>query len=211
MLQDTVCKLAPIEGITENRNLIKTVDMKKCTITIIYLIISFYYVSAQISTADIKNYSQRMNSILQSKYGTSYPSFVVTDLNGDTITEKQLHGKITLINFWFEECAPCIAEIPALNQLYLKYRDIPKFQLLSFIRERPEDAVKCIQRFEISYPLYPIPGNKVYPLCFYLGFPTNIIIDTTGKVVFITTGGPTDPEKARESVRMLEEKMIELL
>lgn len=126
----------------------KNTTMKKCIITITCLFISFYYASAQISKADIAKIIQKQDSVTQSNCGSNYPDFVVTDLNGNTITEKQLQGKVTLINFWFEACSPCIAEMPTLNELYLKYKDNPKFQLLSFIRERPEDAAKCVLRFE---------------------------------------------------------------
>ena len=38
------------------------------------------------------------------------------------IRTKDLKGKINVINFWFMKCAPCIAEIPALNTLVKKYK-----------------------------------------------------------------------------------------
>lgn len=131
-------------------------------------------------------------------------------LNGDTITEKQLIGKVILINFWFEHCDPCIAELPALNELYLKYRNHPEFQLLSFVREYPESAEKCVQKFNITYPVCPVADKESRRLNFGSGFPTNISVDTQGKIIRIKNGGPIDSEKAKEEVLKLEKEMAGL-
>lgn len=49
------------------------------------------------------------------------PDFKAATINGDTIELKKLRGKVVVINFWFIGCAPCIAEIPALNKLAEEY------------------------------------------------------------------------------------------
>ena len=53
--------------------------------------------------------------------GKDLPSF-----NGLTIYKKpfsnaDLKKQVVVINFWFEKCPPCIAEMPELNNLVSKY------------------------------------------------------------------------------------------
>lgn len=186
--------------------------MKIVILTILFFL-SFVTLYGQHTLSEderIIRFERKRDSIRQSKYGTDYLSFTVVTLDGDTITEKDLLGKVTLINFWFESCAPCMAEMPALQELYLKYRNHPEFQLLSFAREYPEDAEACVRKLHIPYPVCPVSDEESYRLNFNDGFPTNIIIDTQGKIVWIKCGAPHEPEKARIAVQKLEEKMISL-
>ena len=40
--------------------------------------------------------------------------FSLLDLNNQPVTEKQLQGKVTLINFWYPSCPGCVTEMPKL-------------------------------------------------------------------------------------------------
>lgn len=43
-------------------------------------------------------------------------------LPGQTLTEKDLLGKVTLVNFWATSCTSCVAEMPELVQTFERYR-----------------------------------------------------------------------------------------
>src|SRR5262245_25943196 len=47
---------------------------------------------------------------------TSLPPLDFHDIAGQPITGKSLAGKPTLLSFFFAECAPCVAEVPILNE-----------------------------------------------------------------------------------------------
>lgn len=51
------------------------------------------------------------------------PEVEFVKLDGSRTTTAALRGKVTLINFWATSCATCVAEMPALSQTYLKYKD----------------------------------------------------------------------------------------
>ena len=48
--------------------------------------------------------------------------FEVKDLNGKIHKLSDYRGKVVYLDFWSTTCAPCIAEIPALNALIEKYQ-----------------------------------------------------------------------------------------
>jgi len=68
---------------------------------------------SQISHEDSINYFEysKMNISLGNDIrGKTIPGFNAKAQNGALFTDDDLHSKITFINFWFEACAPCLAE-----------------------------------------------------------------------------------------------------
>ncbi|MBD8874091.1 TlpA disulfide reductase family protein [Rhodanobacter sp. DHB23] len=47
--------------------------------------------------------------------GQPLPAFRLADLDGHVVDNASLHGHVTLVNFFFATCVPCIQETPALN------------------------------------------------------------------------------------------------
>jgi thiol-disulfide isomerase/thioredoxin len=54
--------------------------------------------------------------------GWLFDKFSAGATNGSLFTNDSLKNRVSFINFWFEGCHPCVAEFPALNELYSKYR-----------------------------------------------------------------------------------------
>jgi cytochrome oxidase Cu insertion factor (SCO1/SenC/PrrC family) len=148
---------------------------------------------------------------LQSKIGTLYPEFTATSLAGKTISEKQLAGKVTIINFWFETCAPCIAEFDALNKLFHRFEGNPSFQFLSFTNDPEESARKTILKYSILYDVLPVERSECSRLNFGNGFPTTIILNRAGQIVSINSGGFTDNVKVTERIQEFEKIIADTL
>ncbi len=53
------------------------------------------------------------------------PPFQLIDLNGQTVTEQSLQGKVTLINFWYPSCPGCVVEMPKLIATQQKFSGKP--------------------------------------------------------------------------------------
>ncbi|MBM4117611.1 TlpA family protein disulfide reductase [bacterium] len=43
------------------------------------------------------------------------------DLDGRPVSVDQFHGRVLLVDFWATWCGPCVAELPAIRDLYAKY------------------------------------------------------------------------------------------
>ncbi|MDD2890502.1 MAG: redoxin family protein, partial [bacterium] len=51
------------------------------------------------------------------------PDFTLYSLDSTKYTLSEQKGKVVFVNFWAPWCPPCRAEIPALIELYDKYKD----------------------------------------------------------------------------------------
>ena len=154
---------------------------------------------------------EEQDSILRSKIGTPYINFSLNDLNGNEFTEEQLVGKVTLINFWFESCAPCIAEFNDLNDLYEKMKDNPSFQFLSITRDSPEMAKESIKAHKLPYQIYTASNAECSRLNFKQGYPTTIVTDKHGIIRFMKSGGNLEKEKIIAQVEIYKQEILKLL
>jgi len=138
-----------------------------------------------ITDADRKG--QRLNQKL--------PEFDFLDLNGNQISSEDLHEKVVLLNFWFTRCAPCIAEMPYLNQIKEDYSN----KDILFISMAPEEKDK-IEQFLKKHPFNfrHIPDADDLLKQFGTGFPKNILIDKKGIIRIMGTGLVSENEKVNQ-------------
>ncbi|MEG2331075.1 MAG: TlpA disulfide reductase family protein [Bacteroides sp.] len=116
--------------------------------------------------------------------GKPCPVFAYKDLNGVLWTNENIRGKVTLINFWHTEGAPCIRQIPWLNKLLEKFSDV------NFIACTFNDAAQIKKVVEQTPYLYHQLTDAL-PLFQEFGIvimPTTIILDKEGKVFAVVTG-----------------------
>ena len=113
-----------------------------------------------------------------------------------SISNRSFMGKITFLNFWFKACPPCIAEMRALNELYAKLHIDKNFQFLSLTFENEKTISEMKKKYHIQYPVFNTSKDNCYKLNQGNGFPTSIIIDDKGVIVFLLSGYNTDPVKA---------------
>ncbi len=113
------------------------------------------------------------------------PSFEFVDLEGKTLHSDELIGKVVLINFWFTRCAPCIEEMPYLDQLKEAYEK----DGVVFISMAPEESPQIksfLKRHDFSYR--HIPDADAFLKKFGVGFPKNILVDKEGMIRYIDSG-----------------------
>ncbi|WP_026896704.1 TlpA family protein disulfide reductase [Daejeonella oryzae] len=137
--------------------------------------------------------SKRMESIPKPretsffKTGNKLPNFKLTDLNGNKFNLKELAGKVVVLNFWFINCAPCRKEIPELNKMVLKYKDIPNVVFLGVALDTKSE----IKDFLKTSPfLYNISENGKWLSAFYgvNSYPTHVVVDQQATILFHSTG-----------------------
>lgn len=146
------------------------------------------YSQTKDSSDQIKQIINTYNLMFGKVDGKELTDFKAKDLEGCVYTNKDFKDKITFLNLWFADCAPCIEEIPYLNRLYQMFKDSAAFQLYAMTFENKETAMQIIDKYEIKFPILLASQKTVRSLTFGRGFPTNIILDSLGKVQIIYGG-----------------------
>lgn len=109
--------------------------------------------------------------------------FEIETITGNKFMLSELEGKIIVINYWFIGCAPCLKEIPELNKLVEEYADKGVIFLAISRMDTKEQIEKFIQKKQFYYDI--MADSKVLTEKYFVPlFPTNIIIDRTGNVIF---------------------------
>lgn len=114
-------------------------------------------------------------------------------LSGKEVNFVESKGKVVVVNFWATWCPPCIAEMPALQNLYDNYNDKVEFYFVS--NESAEKLKAFMQKKGYELPIY-IQEYAAPEAIQSNALPTTAVIDKSGKVVLLETGAKAwdDPE-----------------
>jgi peroxiredoxin len=115
-------------------------------------------------------------------------------------------GRVILVTFFFVNCAPCLAEMPAIQSVYSD----PAFAgRIEFFGIDPNDAYSEFRLFRIAYhpelglqfPLLYAQNQGVKEAYDVVPFPTNFVIDQTGTIRY--RWGGLDETMLREAINTL--------
>jgi thiol-disulfide isomerase/thioredoxin len=103
-----------------------------------------------------------------------------------TVSLNKLKGKLILLEFWIKNCGYCIEVVPKLNELWSKYerKDLQIFGINAYdSRERINSfCSKNNPNYKILYG-----GESTVAEYGVFGFPTIVLIDRNGKVIYSGT------------------------
>jgi peroxiredoxin len=114
--------------------------------------------------------------------------FALTD--GTTVKTSDLKGKVVMLQFTASWCSVCRKEMPHIEkEIWQKHKNNKDFALFGVDMNEPvEKVIKFGNDMKITYPLALDPGAKI----FYTfaaksaGITRNVIIDKSGKIVYMT-------------------------
>ena len=118
------------------------------------------------------------------------PSVLLTTLNKELFSTKQLSGKWIMIDFWGTWCGPCRQEHPDLQKFYdsTVLRNTDKLSLLTIACNDKETAVTdYMKQRKFSFPV-AMSDNAVQNEFVVQGYPTKVLISPQGKYVVIPFG-----------------------
>lgn len=106
-------------------------------------------------------------------------------VTGDVISNTDLTGVVTVMNFWYAGCAPCRAEAPDLVELQSQFENV---QFIGVnVRDSAETANAFERNFEITWPSI-VDAKTGSVLLAFTGIvtpqavPTTLVIGKDGKV-----------------------------
>jgi peroxiredoxin len=116
--------------------------------------------------------------------GSAFPPFELLSVQGSTVRLSDLHGRYTLVSFFFADCAPCIAEAPVLSAFAKANAD------MGFVAITYEDAATARQfaaQRGLSWQVLH-DGQALIDTLGVSVYPTLILIDPAGRVAGAAVG-----------------------
>ncbi|MHB1312875.1 MAG: TlpA family protein disulfide reductase [Gemmatimonadaceae bacterium] len=117
------------------------------------------------------------------------PPIALNALDGHLVTSDSLKGKIALVNFWGTWCGPCVAEMPALQELYDKYRADTTVMIVTIAKEEKLDALKAWMATK-HYTMPTLFDEGYSARASIPAWPTTWVLDRDGSLRYRLTSTP---------------------
>jgi len=117
--------------------------------------------------------------------GKDLPDFKGLTINKQNFTKANLKNQVVVINFWFEKCPPCLAEMPELNKLVNTYRQ-KGVRFIGITHDLPLRARRFQKRNSYQYQVVSMSKAEISKLNINHGFPSNILVGADGKIIYAT-------------------------
>ena len=140
------------------------------------------------------------STVYESK-GSGYGDDKITEISTTEIIED---GNVLVLNFWYTDCAPCVAELPGFNTVLEEFEDVVIVALhkanlerdsviQNFINTTMNDGAHLWSEYSLIFAL------DTDDLCLKtLGvtptYPTTVVVNKEGTVTFMHTNGLPENE-----------------
>lgn len=118
--------------------------------------------------------------------GNRAPDFeAVNLLTGDSISFRTAYrGHVTLVNIWATWCAPCRAEMPAMEELYQAFKDQGfRIAAVSVDEAGPADVMAFARELNLSFDILHDQDGRIQQQYLTTGVPESFLIDGDGVIV----------------------------
>lgn len=105
------------------------------------------------------------------------------NINGETVSLKDLKGKVVVMNFWATWCPPCIRELPSLQKLSKELAGEKDIVFMAIEVDQDIDkAAKFMAKNKYTLPLYtldsPLPAELASE-----SIPVTVVLAKNGDIV----------------------------
>ena len=120
------------------------------------------------------------------------PNFKVSEISGKTITQTDIAGKVTVINFWATSCVTCVKEMPQLVSTYEKFKPQGlEFIALAMSYDPPMYVVNFAETRKLPFMVaMDSDGSAAKSFGKIQLTPTTLVINKQGKIVKRYVGEP---------------------
>ncbi len=129
---------------------------------------------------------------------TDAVDFTARDSDGDTVSSKDLRGKVVVLNYWYASCPPCRAEAKYLNEVHDQFAGQDVAFVGVNVRDERDTAAAFERRFKVDYPtvLDAKTGTMQLALSGQIApnaVPATIVLDKQGRVAARVLGAVDGP------------------
>jgi len=109
------------------------------------------------------------------------PDFTLKDLQGRSVSLRDLKGKAVLLNFWSTSCFPCLMEMPSLAKLKQLMAGKP-FQIMAITADSQTSVEALLKDNPLDLPIFLDPERQAHEQFGVYAFPESYIIGPDGNV-----------------------------
>lgn len=123
------------------------------------------------------------------RVGDNAPDFVINEAGGSSYRLSDLRGKVVMLQFTASWCSVCRTEMPFIEKEVWQEKKNSGLVVIGIDRDEALEKVLQFRKdIAISYPLALDPGADIFGLYAdkEAGVTRNVIIDRSGKIVFLT-------------------------
>lgn len=110
------------------------------------------------------------------KEGGRAPEFSIKTDQGKEVTPTSFGGKVLVLNFWATWCAPCVEEIPSLNELQKRFEKSGVVVVAISIDKNPQKYRNFLDRIHVSFDTARDPGAEISAKYGTFQYPETYII-----------------------------------
>ena len=147
-----------------------------------------------------------------------FPTFEGKDLDGNTVKSDELFSAnaVTVVNFWFTTCNPCVGELSELESLHqeLTKKGGGVIGINSFTLGGDEAAISeaksVLSKKGVTYPnvYFPAQGEAGKFVENVFAYPTTYVVDRSGNIVGDPIVGAITDKSQMESLNSLINKAL---
>ena len=146
-----------------------------------------------------------------STLGQPAPDFTAIHAStGDTVSLADYQGQVVLLNIWATWCAPCEAEMPAIQRLYQQMGPKGLRVLAVSVDEEAStrEVLEWTAKRHLTFDILHDPSRAIEKQYRSIGVPESFVIDREGRVVKRVTGYVLEWDAATQKAlfrRLLEQ------
>jgi thiol-disulfide isomerase/thioredoxin len=129
-------------------------------------------------------------------------AFDAETLDDERLTIAPQPGRPVVLNFWATWCAPCVIEMPILEDAYQQHRDDGLLLVGINLAEDPEMVESWLNENDINFPVVIDRFRELEAAYEVRGYPTTFFIDARGNIRRVHQG-PLSEDELAENLRRI--------
>ncbi len=156
-----------------------------------------------------QGYLKYEKSVRSFAKGTPALNFAYPDINGDTVSLRDLRGNVVVIDMWATWCGPCRQQLPFLDSLetQMKGKDVAFVSISIDEKEDIDKWKEMVKEKEMQGYQLIAPGweNEMVKYYNVKGIPRFMVFDKKGDIVTIDAPRPSTPDLKALIIKTLQE------